>query len=221
MKKSEQFLIDAFDEKMIRKSGAEIWSKAGKYNSHSIAEFIDKGHIDALAQNIRDFWTDYRQSSIFSEIANNLITYFFEKYGKKRMRRLLKDIGITKDMIINELEETALPIIEKDVVQGYLEKRIRARLQRFYDNGKPAGKLDSNVLPNDKSATSRPPVEKTGNKSDMDTVYSFIEKSKTGIDSKTLQHKTGLDGKILQAIINKLKKLGKISTAGKGIYIKA
>ncbi len=221
LKKSEQFLIDAFDTDMIRKSGAEIWSKAGKYNSRSIAEFVDKGHIDALAQNVRDFWSVYRQTSIFTEISNELITHFFRTYGKKRIRNLLKDMGITPNEIINELEKTAVPIIEKEVVQHYLEKRIRVRLQRFYNKGE-LNETWAAVAPSD--AESEPVIRnpaKTGKKSDMDTVYTFIEESKKGIDSKALRDKTGMENKALQDIIKKLKAQGKISTAGKGIYVVA
>ena len=217
LKKSEQFLINAFDEEMIRKSGEEIWLKAGKYNSHSIAEFIDKGHIDSLAQNVRDFWSDFRQSSIFSEISKTLIEYFFQKSGEKRICRLLEDFGITSKIIIHELEETALPIIENEIVQNYLEKRIKIRLQRFYNNGKLTEQSDSVV----KTASGKNKVEKTEQNSDTDTVYFFIEKSDKGIDSKTLENKTGLESKTIQNVIKKLKNQGKITTAGRGIYIKA
>jgi hypothetical protein len=55
----------------------------------------------------------------------------------------------------------------------------------------------------------------------MDTVYAFIEKSDNGIDSKTLKNKTGLDSKITQSTVEKLKKHGKITTAGRGVYIAA
>jgi len=217
LKKSEQFLINAFDEEMIQKSGEEIWSKSGKYNSHSIAGFIDKGHIDSLAQNVRDFWSVFRQSSIFSEISKTLIEYFFQKYGEKRICRLLEDFGITSKIIIHELEETALPIIENEIVQNYLEKRIKVRLQRFYNNGKLTEQSDSIV----KTASGKNKVEKTEQNSDTDTVYFFIEKSNKGIDSKTLENKTGLESKTIQNVIKKLKNQGKITNARRGIYIKA
>jgi len=217
LKKSEQFLINAFNEEMIRKSGEEIWLKAKKYDSHSIAGFIDKGHIDSLAQNVRDFWSDFRQSSIFLEISKTVIAYFFKKYGKKRICPLLGDFGITREIIINELEETALPIMENKIVQNYLEKRIRVRFQRFYNNGKVAEKPDSIV----EKASGKNNVEKTEKDSDTDTVYRFIEKSKKGIDSKTLKNKTGLESKTIQNVIKKLKNQGKITTAGRGMYIQA
>jgi len=217
LKKSEQFLINAFNEELIRKSGEEIWLKAKKYNSHSIAEFIDKGHIDSLAQNVRDFWSDFRQTSIFSEILKTVIAYFFQKYRKKRICPLLEDFGITRGIIIDELEATALPIIENKIVQNYLEKRIKVRLQRFYNSGKVTEKSDSAV----KTASGRKKVKKAEKKSDTDTVYSFIKKSKKGIDSKTLKNKTSLESKTIQNIIKKLKNQGKITNAGRGIYIKA
>ncbi len=165
LKKSEQFLVHAFDQDMIQKSGEEIWLKAGKYDSHSIAEFIHKGHIDSLAQNVRDFWSDYRQTSIFLEISKTTITYFFKKCGKSRISHLLKDMGITSEIIINELEETASPIIENKIVQNYLEKRIRVRFQRFYNPGKPTEKSIEKSVAAVKKAPGRAKAKKTEPKS--------------------------------------------------------
>ena len=216
LKNSEQFLIQAFDNKMIRKSGDEIWVKAGKYDSHSIAEFIHKGHIDSISQNVREFWSEYRQSSIFSDLSKTSITYFFERYGSKKISRLLKVMGITSDIIITELEKTALPIIENKIVQTYLEKRIRVRLERFYNQEKPTEQPDAAA-----PASGNQRVEKTEDRAPLDLIYAVIEKSDKGIDSKTLKIKTGLESKIIQSMVKKLKKQGKITTAGRGVYIAA
>ena len=217
LQKSEQFLIDAFDEEMIIKSGEEIWLKAGKYDSHDLAGFIDKGHIDSIAQNVRDFWSDFRQTDIFSKISKTLIEYFFQKYGEKLISHLLEDIGITSEMIINELEKTALPVLENEIVQSYLEERVRDRLQRYYNTRELTEDTDSSG----KTATGDTDGGKTEKISDMDSVYGLIEKSDKGIDTKTLKIKTGLETKTIQTIIGKLKKQGKITSAIRGVYIMA
>ncbi|MBF0230504.1 MAG: hypothetical protein HQK63_13120 [Desulfamplus sp.] len=38
------------------------------------------------------------------------------------------------EKVIEEVEKTAVPILEKQIVRSYMEKRIRARLERFYYN---------------------------------------------------------------------------------------
>lgn len=132
LKNSEQFLVAAFDEKMIQQSGEEIWLKAGTYDTHLIAELIDKDQINALGADVRDFWSDFRQSDLFLTLSTKVIEYFFEKYGVKMIAPLLEDFGVNAEIVINELEESIIPIIENDRVQLYLEQRIRTRLERFY-----------------------------------------------------------------------------------------
>jgi len=133
LKNSEIFLVNAFNEEdLIKKSGEEIWQKAKQYNSNSVSGFIDQGHIDSMSPVVRKFWLNFRKSPIYLEIASTLIKYFFELYGEKKIWTMLFEMGITMEMVIEEVEKTAVPILEKQIVRSYMEKRIRARLERFY-----------------------------------------------------------------------------------------
>jgi len=54
-----------------------------------------------------------------------------------------------------------------------------------------------------------------------DTVLNIIGKSKTGVDTATLQKETGFTTKKIHNIVYKLKKQGKIISEKKGFYKKA
>jgi len=55
----------------------------------------------------------------------------------------------------------------------------------------------------------------------IDTVFAIIKRSRKGIDTKTLVEKTGFNNAHIHNIVSKLKKQGKVKTAGRGIYMKA
>lgn len=55
----------------------------------------------------------------------------------------------------------------------------------------------------------------------VDTVLTIIKKSRTGVDKGTLKKETRLKDNNIRTILYRLKKQGKIKSAGRGIYVKA
>jgi len=53
------------------------------------------------------------------------------------------------------------------------------------------------------------------------TVLAIIKRSRKGIDKAALIKKTGFEGRKIGDVIYRLKKQGKIKSAGRGIYVKA
>ncbi len=54
-----------------------------------------------------------------------------------------------------------------------------------------------------------------------DTVFAIIKRNRKGIDTATLKKKTGFKVRSVENIIYRLKKEGKIKSAGRGLYVKA
>lgn len=92
------------------------------------------------------------------------------------------------------------------------EKMIR-RLQKL-DKGQAAKKPKAR-------AAKRAIAKKPTRVSPTDTVLAIIKRSRKGVDKTTLKHKTGFEGRKIGDIIYRLKKEGKIRSAGRGIYVKA
>ena len=55
----------------------------------------------------------------------------------------------------------------------------------------------------------------------VDTVFTIIKRYKKGIDTAALMEKTGYNQKKIANLVFKLRKQGKIKSAGKGVYLKA
>ena len=53
------------------------------------------------------------------------------------------------------------------------------------------------------------------------TVLAIIKRSRKGVDKAALIKKTGFEGRKIGDVIYRLKKQGKIKSAGRGIYVKA
>jgi len=68
-----------------------------------------------------------------------------------------------------------------------------------------------------KKSTTKKPAKLTA----ADTMFGVIKRSKKGVSVAELTKKTEFDQKKTYNIVYKLKKQGKIESAGKGVYVKA
>ncbi|MDM8518223.1 hypothetical protein QUF76_18655, partial [Desulfobacterales bacterium HSG16] len=98
-----------------------------------------------------DFWLNFRETRYFEEIYKELVYHFFDKYGDNELDVIIEDVGVSKEMVINEAIEFAAPGIEKSLDTGYLEKRIRAKLSSFYLSEKAASLFREINLPAESS----------------------------------------------------------------------
>ncbi len=71
-----------------------------------------------------------------------------------------------------------------------------------------------------KVAVKKPAAKKT-TKTVIDTVLAIIRRSKKGVNTATLMKKTGFNERQIHNNVYKLKKQGKIKSAGRGVYLKA
>ena len=129
---SEKLLIEFFNEKNIHAMGDKIWESIAKTPLSEYFSTIDASDMEDFILIEYDFWLNFRKTRYFEEIYKELVYHFFNKYGDNELDVIIEDVGVTEDMIINEIIEFAAPGIETSLAAGYLEKRIRARLESFY-----------------------------------------------------------------------------------------
>jgi hypothetical protein len=208
LKDSERFLVASLDEELLKELADELWEASSKYRGNSTTEYIDVGHIESAAPIVKDIWLHVRKSAFFSKLCRTLIDYFFERNGDKKIRTLLEEIGITKAMVLGEINEIAKPVLKNRVVRSYLEKRIRARLERYYFSGTgkaPIGKPDAKK----KSLMTTP----------TDIVLSIIKSSGKGVTVAQISKGTGFSDTKIRGIIYRLKKSDRIKNKRRGVYV--
>jgi len=129
---SEQFLNKSLDDKLIRKIGDEVWAAQSTEPMSRLAGYLDSSSLEQVVEIVQEFWLHYRQTPLFYELVQGVVHSFFLRYGRKPVRFLLDEIGITADMVAQEAYALAEPFAEKALASGYLEERIRQRLDAFY-----------------------------------------------------------------------------------------
>jgi len=70
-------------------------------------------------------------------------------------------------------------------------------------------------------ATKKAVAKKPAKLSASETVLAIIKRSRKGVDKATLINKTGFKDSNIRTILYRLRKQGKIKSAGRGLYVKA
>ena len=84
-----------------------------------------------------------------------------------------------------------------------------------------AGKLEAKAKPVKKAVGKKVSKQVAKQPTAADTVYKVIARLKKGANMATIKQKTGYDSKKIHNLVYKLKKLDKIKSEAKGVYVKA
>ena len=128
---------------------------------------------------------------------------------KKGENEMTKNLKKNLQAINREIKVLAKKVDQMIVAVGKLEKPKTVK-------AKPAKKALVK-----KVATNKPATKKPAKLTAADTILGVIKTSKKGVDVATLMKKSSFNQKKTYNIVYKLKKQGKIKSAGKGVYVKA
>ena len=124
---------------------------------------------------------------------------------KKNLMSLKKDLNaITKkvDKMIAAVGKVEKPKVTKKAKP----KAVKAKVVK--------------PKPKKKVVAKKSVAKKVTKTTDADTVFNIIKKYKKGVGTAALMKNIGFDQKKIFNIVYKLKKQGKIKSAGKGVYVK-
>jgi hypothetical protein len=120
----------------------QVWNSISKTPLSEYFNTIDSNDMEDFLLIGYDFWLHFRKTPYFENIYKELVSYFFKKYGDNEIDIIIEDVGINEDMVINDIIHIISPAIETALNIGYLEERIRCRLESFYLSEKTASLIN-------------------------------------------------------------------------------
>lgn len=130
---SETFLNRTVDEALIRNVGAEVWENAAGQPLSKLTAAVDRRGAGDWAEIAHDLWLHLRTTPLVDDILQSVVRGFFLHYGRQRVGEVLARLGFSADAVAQELTVWAESPAQHALASGYLEGRIRARLEPFYD----------------------------------------------------------------------------------------
>jgi len=131
-KESSTFLNTLLDDAMMQTVADEVWAVNADRTLASMVVLLDSSSLDDAVVAGREIWLHLRQMPFFADLVSRVVHEVFRLHGDKPVGVLLALVGITPDLVAREVGAAAGPIVEQARRSGYLEERIRGRLDAFY-----------------------------------------------------------------------------------------
>jgi hypothetical protein len=131
---SELFLNRTLDEALIRKVGAELWDSLGREALAELSAPLDRQSLQGWSDAAGQFWLHLRTTQLFDDVLQAVVRGFFLRHGKRDVAGLLALLGLSEEVAVQELQALLEPPLRRALASGYLEQRIRARLEPFYNS---------------------------------------------------------------------------------------
>lgn len=130
--RSEQFLHKALSDDELRDTVMAAWVSLEDRTIEDLQDGLGDVQLQEFVVLGYDFWLHFRQTSYFEGCVQAVVEGLYARYGNQPVMNLLADIGVTREVIVTELEAVGLPLMDLLRQEGYLEALLRRRLEPFY-----------------------------------------------------------------------------------------
>lgn len=143
--RSEQFLNQALSDDEVRDSVMAAWVSLEGRTIAELREGLGDVELQEFVVLGYEFWLQFRKTAYFEGCARAVVDHLFAKYGDEPVTVLLSDIGVTREVIMAEVDAQVVPIMDVLREEGYVEAVVRRRLSAFYQSAATRKLLDTNA----------------------------------------------------------------------------
>ena len=132
LKQSKAFLINALDGDEITDISMKIWRSAKDKPLSTFNKYISEEDISEVLAMGYDHWKGFRKTEYYSSLLDEGIDFAFKQYGTMTLKELLTNMGIEKEMMLEDALLFAPDVIENLSKTGYIRDLYRRRLEPFF-----------------------------------------------------------------------------------------
>src|SRR5690606_18652137 len=130
--RSESFLEKSLSDELLRDGIMDLWEAIEDKPLKSFQQGMEPIDLSEFVVLGYEFWLKFRRTTYFKTACQTVVDAFYAEYGDEPITVLLEDVGVNQLMIEKEFESFAPRILAQLRKNGYLEQRLRRRLERFY-----------------------------------------------------------------------------------------
>lgn len=131
---SEKFLNNALSEKKIKKIADHFWESAGDKKFSGVRDYVGEEEVERGVGLAVDVWLDIRTSDYLAAMIEQVTNGVMDDLGERKLHDLAEDMGYTEAYVIDELEQILPGALGKSAVKEYIELRVDANLDDFYQS---------------------------------------------------------------------------------------
>lgn len=131
-RQTEKFLRDRIDDDSLRDRAIEMWDENKDHKVSIFRDYISGRDVEEAFVTGYEFWRKLRRTEYYWTTIETGIDAFFDKYGETPLRTILDEVGVHREIIMDEAMRYAPPVIKMLKKKKLLEPRIRRQLEKFY-----------------------------------------------------------------------------------------
>lgn len=127
---SEGILNKALSNENIRTFANSLWPKLEAYELGQATRHLEMQGMSYMAVV---FWNQIRKTDFMKQQCAYLVNTWYTHSGNRPAFDVLDELGITREQIVREVVAIGEPLFNAWIRSGYLEGRLRSRLESFFD----------------------------------------------------------------------------------------
>ena len=132
LKGSEEFLLGLFDREQVRLLATEAWEAVRDRRVVDFQDGVSSLDIEELFVIAYELWRNLRSTPFYVSMIDAGVDAFFDKYGEATLHEILEEMGITREIALQEGLRFAPHVLDVLRQKGMLEPMVRRRLEGFY-----------------------------------------------------------------------------------------
>ncbi|HEX4856678.1 MAG TPA: hypothetical protein VFV28_07680 [Limnobacter sp.] len=140
VKSSLEMVDETLDNEQYREtamnSALAFWDVIRDWPLTAYRDYVSEQDLQEFMVLGYEFWLEFRNTEYLKSCINLGVDFFFEKYGDQSLQDLLDDLGISREMIMDELDNYLPDLAGLVIREGLAEGFLRRNLQRFYSSKK-------------------------------------------------------------------------------------
>lgn len=128
---SEGLLQKALSNKNLRGFADDLWPRLEAYELGQAARHLE---IQGMSYMAVVFWNQIRQTDFMKQQVAYVVQAWYRHSGERPAMEVLEELGISREQLVREVIAIGEPLVKAWVGSGYIEKRAREHLQRFFDD---------------------------------------------------------------------------------------
>lgn len=140
LRESEHSLKTLLTDELLRDSALEIWASLKGLTVAQVRATVTADDVEELFVIGYEHWRAARKTPYYGAMIDAGVAGFFDKYGKTALTALLDEMGVTRAMILEDVQRFAPPALAALKKKKLLEPLVRRWLEPFYSSD-VAGKL--------------------------------------------------------------------------------
>ncbi|MEI8081175.1 MAG: hypothetical protein WCI74_04945 [Actinomycetes bacterium] len=132
IRESRHYLDKVLDDQLLGTVTEEVWNNNADLTIADAAALVSPEALDLLTAASQTAWLYLRDTPSVADITTTVITEFLEANGDRSVTDILTDIGVSADLVTDQIVQAIEPAVTRAREDGFLEVRIRAWLGEFY-----------------------------------------------------------------------------------------